>query len=440
MSNHQHTYALKFLVLFFALLTIPLDYKFYSYLFSGVWLDFHITDLIRISSYLPNFFNEVDTEAHLGFDGFYSWILVAGFAIIGVFIWNSLEKRRAGLWSTDVIYYWLRVVLRYKLAFILIAYGSIKAFPLQFPFPSLSNLHTNYGDFLPWKIWAHTVGIASNYEAFLGGLEILAGLFLLYRRTVTFGAALAIGIIVNVAFSSFAYDMGNQTLSVYSFVVALFLFAHDLPRLYVLLFKEEPTTAEQDPGYVSSHIALLAKGFSAALVLVIFLSALFNYKQDPYLIPKGAGLKGAYGFYNVKQFIINGDTIAYSRSDTSRWQNVVFETWSTISIKTAKPVKPDTRLYLTRQLSDIDRVYESAGVGDRRYFRYTIDSVSKTLNLHNKNANYKDESYQLIFERPDANTIVLKGVNERKDSVTAVLERADRKYILIETRRFPIKL
>lgn len=433
--------AIKFFAIFFALLTIPLDYKFYAYLFSGDWLDFHITDLIRIVSYLPDFFNELNSESHLGLNGFYSWGLAILLALAGVLAWNTMEKKGArSLPSADKVYYWLRVLLRYKLAFILIAYGAIKAFPLQFPFPSLSNLHTNYGDFLPWKIWNHTVGVASNYEAFLGGVELLAGVLLLWNRTVTFGAALALGIVINVVFSSFAYDMGNQVIAVYAFVVALFLFLHDVPRLYSLLFREEPTLAEPDVSPASGQLRLVAKGLSAVLVLVIFLSALFNYKQDPYLIPKAKGLKNAFGFYNVKEFILNGDTIPYSRTDTNRWQNVVFEQWATISIKTAKPVKPDAKLYLTKQLSDIDRVYESAGVGDRHYFSYNIDSVAHQLKLKNKNANYAGETFQLDFKRPDSKTIILSGVNAHKDSIKAVLERIDRKYILIESRRNPIQL
>jgi hypothetical protein len=229
-------------------------------------------------------------------------------------------------------------------------------------------------------------------------------------------------------------------IAVYTFVVALFLFLHDVPRLYSLLFQERSTIAEPDDQTSSGQLRLIAKGFSAVLVLVIFLSALLNYKQDPYLIPKAKGLKEAYGFYNVKEFILNGDTIPYSRTDTSRWQNVVFEKWATMSIKTAKPVKPDASLYLTRQLTDIDRVYESAGVGDRRYFSYKIDSAAKQLKLTNKNANYAGENYLLTFSRPDSRTILLSGVSEKKDSIKAVLERIDRKYILIESRRNPIQL
>src|SRR5690606_8452082 len=171
-----------------------------------------------------------------------------------------------------------------------------------------------------------------------------------------------------------------------------------------------------------------------------FLSALFNYKDDPYLVPKQEGLKNAYGFYNVKEFIINQDTIPYSRTDTNRWQNVVFEKWATMSIKTAKPIKVDSTLYLTEELNDIDRVYESAGVGDRRYFRYTIDTASNQVHLENKNRHHANERYTLTINRLDEDTIILEGFNENQDSIRAVLERINRRYILIESRRHPIEL
>ncbi len=440
--TRNNVLALQFFTVFFALLSLPIDYKFFVYLFSGEWLGFHITDLIKIVSYLPSFFNELENEHYLGIDGFVSWGIIALLSVIGLFIWNVINRKPGFSWLTnyDGIYYWLRVLLRYRLAFILITYGTLKIFPLQFPHPSLSNLHTNYGDFLNWKIWYHTLGITPNYTAFIGSIEILSGLLLFYRRSVVFGAGLAIGVIINVVFSSFSYQMGNQVLPVYVLIAALFLFVHDLPRLYSLLYLEVKTEAEVLVARVSARWTLIFKALLTVLVFVVFLSALFNYKSDPYLTPKSVGLKGAYGYYNVKEFILNNDTIPYSRTDSNRWQNVVFEQWATISIKTAKPVKVDSSLYLTKKLPDIERVYESAGVDGRRYFAYSLDSATQTLHLNNKNAYHVQERYELVVSRPDDRTIILEGVNETRDRIKAVLERVDRKFLLLETRRHPIQL
>jgi len=85
-------------------------------------------------------------------------------------------------------------------------------------------------------------------------------------------------------------------------------------------------------------------------------------------------------------------------------------------------------------------VYESAGIDGRRYFSYSIDSANSLLSLKNKNAHHNLEKFRLVFNRPDEKTLIVAGVNEKNDSIHAVLERSDRKFILIESRRFPIQL
>jgi hypothetical protein len=438
-QNYRIT-GLRFITLFFAILIIPLDYKFYAWIFSGQWLDFQITRLIKIVSYLPSFFNEVNNEHYTGIGAFASWGIALLRALLGAVAWQVLERKEfIRAVDNDRLYHWLRVILRYKLAIILISFGSLKLFPLQFPFPSLSNLQTSYGDFLPWKIWYHTLGITPNYTAFLGGAEILAGLLLCSNKTVGFGAALTLGVHVNVLFSSFSYQLGNQVFATYVFLIAAFLFAHDVPRLYSLLYVGKPTRAEAVIPLASVRVRLVSKALFFVLASVVFLSTLFNYKHDPYLIPKTPGLANAAGLYNVREFIFNNDTLPYSRTDPNRWQNVVFEEWASVSIKTAKPVIVDSTLYLTKELTDIDRVYESAGVDGRRYFGYTKDPSGR-LQLANKNKHHAQEHYALTVKRPDENTIILEGVNEKNDHIKAVLERLNRKYLLIETRRKPIEL
>src|SRR6202007_3134474 len=105
-------------------------------------------------------------------------------AAAGTALWTKLDRTKK---EYNVLYYWLRVVLRYKLAIILITYGFIKLFPLQMPYPSLSSLQTNYGDYFPWKIYFQTTGIAPKYQSFLGFVEILAAFLLFYRPTRSFG-------------------------------------------------------------------------------------------------------------------------------------------------------------------------------------------------------------------------------------------------------------
>ncbi|SIN75859.1 hypothetical protein [Chitinophaga niabensis] len=418
--------GLRFFFIYFVIQAVPLDWKFYKALFSIDRLD---VSLFSLTKYAPQFFS---------LEGFANWGVAALIAAAGTVIWGLTEKKER---DYDVLLYWLRVILRYRLAIGIIAYGLIKFFPLQMPYPSLSNLHTNYGDFFAWKIYFHTIGITQGYEIFLGAVEIIAGLLLLCRKTVTFGTGIILGFTGNVLAANFAYDVGEQVYSAYLVVIALFLFAYDVPRLYSLLAKERYTIANKfQPVFKSPVIRLVAKSAFVLLIALLTVSTYAGYKNDPYNIPKTPGISGTYGYYNVREFKLNNVEIPYSTTDSNRWQNVVFEKWATLSIKIAKPLKLDLSTGDVYHAADIDRNFESAGVGGRRYFAYKADTVLHTILLENKNRYHQEERFRLSYQRLGDSTIIVKGVNERNDSIYAVLDRIQKKYMLFEGRRKPIKL
>jgi hypothetical protein len=424
--------ALRFFFIYFVILAVPLDWKFYQQLFSINWLHPHFYQLFSLSKYSPQFF---------GATGYTNWIIAAGIALIGAAAWSFLRPDSD---NYDNIHYWLRVILRYRLAIGIIAYGLIKLFPLQMPYPSLSNLHTNYGDFYAWKIYFHTIGITQYYEMFLGFIEILAGALLFVRRTTTFGTAIILGFTGNAFAANLGYDAGEQVYAGYLVVIALFLFVYDVPRLYNLLIEEKYTIAAKfEPVFAEKNLRqarLALRAIFLLFVVSLAFTTYANYTQAPYKYPATPGLKGTYGFYDVKEFRLNGRDIPYSVTDSNRWQNVVFEKWATISIKIAKPLKPDASTGDVYTGNDLERNFESAGVSGRRYYGYKADTLSRTISLQNKNKHYPDERYSLTYSQPNDSTIILKGVNERRDSVYAVLNRINQKHLLFEGRRKPLKL
>jgi len=424
--------ALRFFFIYFILQAVPFDWKFYKTLWAIDWQHATFYGLFTLSKYAPQFFL---------FTGYANWAIAALIAIAGTVAWIFAERKEV---NNDTLLYWLRVILRYRLAIAVIAYGFIKVFPLQMPYPSLSNLHTNYGDFLAWKIYYHTIGITPGYETFLGLIEITAGLLLLKRNTVTFGAAIVLGFMSNVFAANLGYDVGEYVYCSYLLVMALFLFSYDAIRLFNLLILEKFTTASKfRPVFSNKGLRNLRWAVKIA-VLVFSISIGFstyaNYDHAPYKLPQAPGLKGAYGYYNVREFKLNGKTLPYSRTDSDRWQNVVFEKWATISIKVARPIKVDLSNGDEYHTEDIDRDFESAGVGGRSYYAYSADTLNKTLALTNKNKNYRTEKYSLNYNRLNDSTIVIKGINEKRDSVYAVLDRIKDKHLLFVGRRKPLKL
>src|SRR5436190_7348124 len=64
-------------------------------------------------------------------------------------IWTGLDKRRP---NYIVLHGWLRLMVRYTLAWMLFSYGFSKVFPVQFPRNSLWRMIEVYGDFSPMGV------------------------------------------------------------------------------------------------------------------------------------------------------------------------------------------------------------------------------------------------------------------------------------------------
>jgi hypothetical protein len=170
-------------------------------------------------------------------------------------------------------------------------------------------------------------------------------------------------------------------------------------------------------------------------VLLYSFKTATGYKHDPYQFPAAKGLPNVSGIYNVKTFRINDDTLAYAKNDPIRWQDVVFEEWNTISIRSNRPVLIDSNNIEKVTAADDDKTYELEGAGGRHYYSYTEDTTQQVLKLQNKNKFYRNEQLILHYSRSNDSTVILYGVNEHRDSVFATLERINKKYLLKEVER-----
>jgi hypothetical protein len=125
-SNAEKT-AFRISFIYFFLLAVPLDWKYYKTIFSINWLDLHYGDFFKLAHYFPNF---------TGGNSALNLVILLVIAVIGGLIWGLVDQEKK---EYNALYYWIRVIVRYRLALGLIAYGLIKFFPLQSPLPSISN-------------------------------------------------------------------------------------------------------------------------------------------------------------------------------------------------------------------------------------------------------------------------------------------------------------
>jgi hypothetical protein len=398
-------------------------------------------DIFNIAHYTPALLS--------GTTGYADWAIFLGVAVAGAFIWTIVEKNKQYPANYDALYYWLRVLLRYRLAIALLAYGFIKFFPLQSPYPSLSNLNTPYGDFTEWKLFSLTLGIVPGYESFLGLVEIIAALLLLYRKTTTLGAFIVLAFTGNVFMSNLAYGGGEDVYSLFLVLIALFLFVHDVPQLTRLLARGQPAApARYRHSFTHTwqrNARLAIKGLVVLLFIVVYGAQTYAAAHHaPYQYPADAGLAGAQGLYNVREFRINNQVLPYSDIDSVRWQDVVLEKWNTLSIRSNRRVIIDSTNTDRIPANNNLRTFELQGAAARHYYSYVADTAKHLLVLQNRNPHYKGEQLLLHYERPDRATIILTGVNENKDAVYVVLERVNKKYLLEEVagkgRRSAVKL
>ena len=425
--------CLRFAFLYFLIQSLPLSDEFFTLIVDRNWLDISYGDLFTLTRLTPKFV--------AGNETFLNWLIIVILALTGTIIWENSKWK---YFDFDGLYYWLRVIVRYRLAIGILGFGFLKLFPMQAPYPSLSNLHTNYGDLSDWKMFSMSLGIVPAYESFLGAVEILAGLLLLFRKTATLGATIVLIFTGNVFISNLAYDGGEYVYSFYLISFALFVLSFDAVRIFTLISLNRPA----QPNHFTLRLQgkmKIARLVSKGLIIFVFvflygIMAYSGFQNDPYQFPQKPGLANASGLYNVREFRINGKTLPYSLTDSIRWRDVVFEKWATLSVRSRRPVIIDSTNFEKINKNNFDRNYELSGIASRHYYSYGIDPSNGTILLKNKNKNYPGDELQFRISKPDSLTIILTGSDQKKDSLYVVLEKIQKKYPLYLGRRNPLTL
>jgi len=424
------------LFVFFSIQIVPWHFDFYRQVFSINWLNPHFKELLDLAIFLPEL---VDAPVWGGWS-FLNWFIYGATSVIVAIVWGAVDKTST---NYNFLEYLLRAAVRYKVGLGLAACGFYLLFQQQMPYPSLSNLHTNYGDLFAWKLYFQTTAINPAYQSFLGFVELLAAAMILFPRFVTLGTGLVLGFLGNVAMVNLFYDVGHHIYVNFLLFASAYLFSQDVPKLWALLAKGTRAVGEKYyPAWKDLRLNTVRQSLRVGTLLFILLIGIkgFLLIGKPFKVPQQAGIPGAYGYYIPTKFVLDGKEIPYSDTDPDRWQDVIFETWSTVSFRINRPIIADISDGDGISTNDLERNYEVAGSNGRHYFHYDIDQAGNQIHLRNKNINHRQEKWDLSYSFPTDSTMVLKGVNEKQQSVYAELLRINKKYFMYEGRRNRIKL
>ena len=321
-------------------------------------------------------------------------------AAIAAIVWTIVAKRTEYRRLNE----WLRIGLRFTLAFIMFGYGFAKILPNQFPAATLERLSEPLGEFSPMGLLWTFMGYSVGYNFFTGMGEAVGGLLLCFRRTTTAGALLLIAVLSNVVLLNYAYDVPVKLYSSIYLIMAIILVAPDARRLIDMLVLNRPTEPRDLRMFATPRMQrasnILRGIFVAYVVLLNFGSNVTRYRTST-----NGPLPALYGIYDVQSLVKNGVQVPLVVTDASLWRRIVFSRFDRMSIRT---------------MSD-------------SVSRYTVKIRSGAFT-----ATPRFDSTQTLaftFQKPSADRLVLTG-RVGSDSVVATLNRVDESKYLLNSRGF----
>jgi hypothetical protein len=207
----------------------------------------------------------------------------------------------------------IRPIIRYYLTLILLIYGFSKVFKAQFYLPEPNLLYTTLGNLDKDILFWSTIGSSRSYSIFLGIIEIIPAMLLLFRKTSFIGSLIATGVLLHVVAINFSYSISVKIFSLFLLISALFLAFRTIKNTWHLFqtgqFSTtdffEPTHSFKKPFYPFVKSLLIALLFIEALVPAIK-SGNFNDDKVPRPLYHGA-YKVQENQWGIKRFFIHRD-------------------------------------------------------------------------------------------------------------------------------------
>jgi len=338
------------------------------------------------------------------------WLMLI-IGVVGAAIWTVIDNGRKNYQTLD---YWTRVCVRYYIAYFCLSYGIIKLFAMQMWFPTLTQMATPLGDFLPMRLYWMFIGYSTPYQVFSGVMETLAGLLLINRKTVTLGLITATGVFIHVFVLNLSYDIPVKLFSAHLLLFCIYLLTYEMPRLinfFILnrvaepdtFFKVEFASKWMRWGRIVSKIAFVVIAFG----MQVYSS--YGYYQSREAMSELKPIKE--GVYDVDLYVKNNiDTVAPLVTDTLWWQEMIFQKGGGGSMKSAD--------------SAFSHRY------GRAYFWYKPDTLKEVLEIRR----FPGDSLPVAsmkYEFPDDRTMLLRG-KFKNDTLFVRLRRSKRHFQLAE--------
>ncbi len=264
----------------------------------------------------------IGTEPSGSGDTTYDWLKLLFILILssfGSFFWGIFSKPTK---NYDKLYYYLTLAVRYYIGFMLISYGLVKVFKLQFPAPNLYRLSQEYGDSSPMGLAWTFLGFSKGYNLFMGIAEICS-IFLLFRRTLAIGSIITLMTTMNVMMINYFYDVPVKQISTILVVFTIFLLAYNFEELFNLFVRNQTTQLSiiKQPIF-TKNVKLF---FNVSKYILLFFAFFFvafelskEEKKDGDDAPKSK-IVGKYSVKNLNQIKPDDLKTIFISNEYSAW-------------------------------------------------------------------------------------------------------------------------
>ena len=248
-------------------------------------------------------------------------LAVAGLALFVTGVWTGLDREGR---HDEKVRAFVRTMLRYSLAFLMLSYGIAKLDigHNQFPPPNVRRLTQKFGDASPMGMLWTFMGTSQAYTKFAGIGEILGGTLLLSRRTTLAGALLLIPVLTNIVMMNFCYDVPVKINSAHYLAMAIVLVLPDIRRILdVVVFRRAVDAPPPLP-------VLRFRGRRAPVIVakVLVLAAFFVPTYLSYSESSDKKSQWFDGYWQVESFTRDGVVVPAVVDDKTRWNRLKLET------------------------------------------------------------------------------------------------------------------
>ena len=210
----------------------------------------------------------------------------------------------------------IQLIMTYYLSAVLLRYGSDKLFKVQFYLPEPNILYTPLGmldkDILFWS----TMGTSYSYNVFMGLMEIIPALLLLHTKTRVLGLLLLTGVMINVVFINFGFDISVKLYSTFLLLLCMLLLVPYWSKFMQFFILNQSTVISVFKGKEVLSSTPKRYGIKAIAIGFILMESFFPHIQNggcyDDITPRNP-LHGSYEVTKIENNLASNDLVNLKR-------------------------------------------------------------------------------------------------------------------------------